>query len=69
MFIAFVIVPIYILGFIAMFYMQSFYKALMLLLTMLIATFILFLFITYPFQSAMVICCLIALFNLRIKIN
>jgi|GEM_PF-855157 len=67
MFLAVVIIPIYILAIISMCFMDSWHKALMFFLMLLIATFVLFLFINYPLQSAIGVICIMALFAFKLK--
>ncbi|TCD00745.1 hypothetical protein EZ449_19795 [Pedobacter frigidisoli] len=67
MFLAIVIIPIYLLAIVAMFYMGSFTKALMFFGMLLIATFVLFLFINHPSSSAMAVISIMALFAFKLK--
>ncbi|SDH39483.1 hypothetical protein SAMN05421827_12344 [Pedobacter terrae] len=67
MFILAVIIPFYLLAFVAMCYMDSAFKAIMFLIMLLVATFVLFLFINYPMQSALAVICIMALFALKFK--
>jgi len=68
MFLSVVIIPIYLLAILAMFYMDSFSKALLFLGYLLSATFVLFLFISYPFPSAVSICCFMGMFAVKLKV-
>jgi len=67
MFLTIITVPIYLLAIIAMFYMDSVYKAIMFFVLLLIATFVLFLFINYPLQSAIGVIFFMAMFAFKLK--
>jgi len=68
MFLLEVIIPIYLLAIIAMFYMDSFYKACLFMAFLLTVTFVLFLFISYPFPSAISVCCFMGMFAVKMKV-
>ncbi|WP_036676567.1 hypothetical protein [Pedobacter sp. R20-19] len=59
-------VPIYTLAIIAMFYMDTFLKAMMFMVLVLMATFILFLCINYPLPSALSVVVMMAFFAIKI---
>jgi hypothetical protein len=67
MFITAVIIPFYILAFVAMCYMDTVFKAIMFFVLLLIASFVLFLFINYPMQSAFAVICFMAMFAFKLK--
>lgn len=66
MFLFAISVPIYALAIIAMFYMDTFFKALMFLVLLLAVTFLLFLFINYPLPSALSVVSMMLLFAVKI---
>ncbi|MCX2583322.1 MULTISPECIES: hypothetical protein [unclassified Pedobacter] len=65
MFLIVISIPIYTLAIVAMFYMDTFFKALMFLVLLLAVTFILFLFIDYPLPSALSVLSMMLLKRLK----
>lgn len=65
MFLIVISIPIYTLAIVAMFYMDTFFKALMFLVLLLAVTFILFLFIDYPVPSALSVLSMMLLKRLK----